>query len=198
MIGGDVTPLLHSPLSAPHMGQSRQGAPRWHQNEDQEHCRLHGREHERRPYEQRVQKGNTPIMSIVCHAVCDIQTWYPWGHSVGSSLSSLFFCKCYISILNHLSFFTHADTLLSLHVLIHSLYPYPTFLQPGVTAELYTNASLSIQRDMPELYAKIRPEVRFAHESFFIQDESEIRRYVVWCGVRWCGVVCYAISCGVV
>ena len=48
--------------------------------------------------------------------------------------------------------------------------------QPGVTAELYTNASLSIQRDMPELYARIRPEIRFAHEAFFIQDESEIRR----------------------
>ena len=68
--------------------------------------------------------------------------------------------------------------------------PFPFSLQPGVTAELYTNASLSIQRDMPELYAKIRPEVRFAHESFFIQDESEIRRYVMICDAMccWCGV----------
>jgi hypothetical protein len=54
--------------------------------------------------------------------------------------------------------------------------PSPLPPQPGVTAELYTNASLSIQRDMPELYARIRPEIRFAHEAFFIQDESEIRR----------------------
>ena len=54
------------------------------------------------------------------------------------------------------------------------------FQQPGVTAELYTNASLSIQRDMPELYARIRPEIRFAHEAFFIQDESEIRRLNAW------------------
>ena len=58
----------------------------------------------------------------------------------------------------------------------YSIHHFFLFQQPGVTAELYTNASLSIQRDMPELYARIRPEIRFAHEAFFIQDESEIRR----------------------
>ena len=31
---------------------------------------------------------------------------------------------------------------------------------------------------MPELYSKVRPEIRLIHETYFVKDPSELRRYV--------------------
>jgi hypothetical protein len=50
------------------------------------------------------------------------------------------------------------------------------FRKPGITAELYLNASLTIQQRMPELYNRVRPEIKFLNEIYFFSDESELRR----------------------
>lgn len=51
------------------------------------------------------------------------------------------------------------------------------FRKPGITSEVYLNASQSIQVNMPELYAKIRPEVQLMHETFFMDDSAEIKNF---------------------
>jgi hypothetical protein len=53
------------------------------------------------------------------------------------------------------------------------------FRKPGITSEVYLNASMSIQLNMPELYAKIRPEVQLMHETFFMEDTKEINDFVI-------------------
>ena len=39
------------------------------------------------------------------------------------------------------------------------------------------NASKTIEVDMPELYAKIRPEIKFAHEVYFMNEPAEVPKY---------------------
>ena len=51
------------------------------------------------------------------------------------------------------------------------------FRKPGITAELYMNASKTIEVDMPELYAKIRPEIKFANEVYFMNEPAEVQKY---------------------
>jgi len=46
------------------------------------------------------------------------------------------------------------------------------FRKPGITAELYLNASIAIEKDMPQLYAKIKPEVQLLHETYFMPPEE--------------------------
>ena len=46
------------------------------------------------------------------------------------------------------------------------------FRKPGITAELYLNASIAIEKSMPQLYAKIKPEVQLIHETFFMLPEE--------------------------
>jgi hypothetical protein len=55
------------------------------------------------------------------------------------------------------------------------------FRKPGLTSEVYRNASLSIQFDMPELYSKIKPEIKILHETYFMEDLSseEIKNFIV-------------------
>jgi hypothetical protein len=52
------------------------------------------------------------------------------------------------------------------------------FRKPGLTAEMYTNASAIIQNRMPELYKRVRPEIRFLSEIYFCTTEEELRAYV--------------------
>lgn len=51
------------------------------------------------------------------------------------------------------------------------------FRKPAITAEMYLNASLTIQRDMRHLYEKVRPEVQLLHEVYFINKEADVLRY---------------------
>lgn len=51
------------------------------------------------------------------------------------------------------------------------------FRKPGITAAAYMNASMSIQKDMPGMYARIRPEIRFMHESYFIDSKEDVRTF---------------------
>lgn len=53
------------------------------------------------------------------------------------------------------------------------------FRKPGITSELYLNASKTIEIDMPELYAKIRPEVKFINEVFFMREAGEMQKFAV-------------------
>ena len=55
------------------------------------------------------------------------------------------------------------------------------FRKPGLTSEVYRNASLSIQVDMPELYSKIKPEIKVLHETYFMEDLSsdDIRNFII-------------------
>lgn len=46
------------------------------------------------------------------------------------------------------------------------------FRKPGITAELYLNASIAIEKSMPQLYAKIKPEVQLLHETYFMLPEE--------------------------
>ena len=41
------------------------------------------------------------------------------------------------------------------------------------------NASKTIEVDMPELYAKIRPEIKFAHEVYFMNEPAEVQKYAL-------------------
>jgi hypothetical protein len=50
--------------------------------------------------------------------------------------------------------------------------------RPSITSEIYQNASLAIQEDMPELYAKVRPEVQALHETYFLEQQEDIVRWV--------------------
>lgn len=50
------------------------------------------------------------------------------------------------------------------------------FRRPGLTAELFLNASMQIQREMPELYAKVRPEVQLLHEAYFVKDAAALTK----------------------
>jgi hypothetical protein len=52
------------------------------------------------------------------------------------------------------------------------------FRKPGLTAEMYTNASAIIQNRMPELYKRVRPEIRFLSEIYFCTTEEELHAYV--------------------
>jgi hypothetical protein len=52
------------------------------------------------------------------------------------------------------------------------------FRKPGTTAEVYLNASMLIQLNMPGVYKKVRPEVKALHETFFMTD-LEKRSYIV-------------------
>lgn len=56
------------------------------------------------------------------------------------------------------------------------------FRKPAITSEVYLNASMSIQFNMPELYARVKPEVQLLHETFFLiqnpDSTEELRRYV--------------------
>ena len=40
------------------------------------------------------------------------------------------------------------------------------FRKPAVTAEVYLNASLGIQQNIPDLYQKMLPEVKVIHETY--------------------------------
>jgi len=51
------------------------------------------------------------------------------------------------------------------------------FRKPGLTAELYLNASNIIESGMPELYSKVKPEVQLLHETYFM-DSDELKTYV--------------------
>jgi hypothetical protein len=46
------------------------------------------------------------------------------------------------------------------------------FRKPGITAELYLNASIAIEKSMPQLYSKIKPEVQLLHETYFMLPEE--------------------------
>jgi len=46
------------------------------------------------------------------------------------------------------------------------------FRKPGITSELYLNASNAIATTMPELLARVRPEVRLLHEVYFMTTED--------------------------
>eukprot|EP01038_Epipyxis_sp_PR26KG_P011188 gene11188-15008_t len=52
------------------------------------------------------------------------------------------------------------------------------FRRPALTSEVYQNASFAIQFKMPELYAKVRPEVKAMHETYFMADENVIKSYL--------------------
>lgn len=52
------------------------------------------------------------------------------------------------------------------------------FRKPAITSEVYLNASLAIQFNMPELYSKIRPEIQLMHETFFMEDAEALRDFV--------------------
>lgn len=53
------------------------------------------------------------------------------------------------------------------------------FRKPGTTAEVYLNASLIIEKTMPAIYKKVRPEIKALHETFFIQTAEEKKRYTI-------------------
>ena len=52
------------------------------------------------------------------------------------------------------------------------------FRKPGLTAQIYLNASIMIETDSPELYKKVKPEVKIIHETYFINDKNEIKKYI--------------------
>mmetsp|Transcript_15263 Transcript_15263/g.20914 ORF Transcript_15263/g.20914 Transcript_15263/m.20914 type:complete len:691 (+) Transcript_15263:1-2073(+) len=51
------------------------------------------------------------------------------------------------------------------------------FRQPATTAEVYLNASLTLQRSMPQLYSRVRPEVQLVHETFFMSEPQQIQDF---------------------
>ncbi len=46
----------------------------------------------------------------------------------------------------------------------------------AITSELYANATLLIENLMPELYGKVRPELRLVHEAYFITQPEQMKR----------------------
>ena len=52
------------------------------------------------------------------------------------------------------------------------------FRKPGLTAEVYTNATKMITEEMPDLYEKVFPEVKFVNEAFYMNSEEEVRTFV--------------------
>lgn len=50
--------------------------------------------------------------------------------------------------------------------------------QPAITGQVYLNASMQIEQNMPELYARIKPEVKVLYETYFMQDSTAIRDYI--------------------
>ena len=53
------------------------------------------------------------------------------------------------------------------------------FRKPAVTAEVYLNASVKIQTEMPGLYARVRDEVKVIHETYDMKNKEDIKRYPV-------------------
>lgn len=53
------------------------------------------------------------------------------------------------------------------------------FRRPAVTAEVYLNASMKIQNEMPRFFRMIRPEVRALHETYFMKDSGEMKKYIL-------------------
>jgi hypothetical protein len=52
------------------------------------------------------------------------------------------------------------------------------FRKPGLTAEVYTNATKMITEEMPDLYEKVFPEVKFVNEAFYMNNAEEVRIFV--------------------
>ena len=52
------------------------------------------------------------------------------------------------------------------------------FRKPGLTSEVYTNASRLITEEIPELYAKVYPEVKLVNEAFYMSDTVQVRIFV--------------------
>lgn len=50
------------------------------------------------------------------------------------------------------------------------------FRRPGITAEVYTNATLQIEKKYPEIYRKVAPEIRIIHETYDMTNAEEIKR----------------------
>ena len=50
------------------------------------------------------------------------------------------------------------------------------FRKPGLTAELFLNTSNAVQTQFPELYGKVRPELRALHETYFMSSEADAAR----------------------
>ena len=52
------------------------------------------------------------------------------------------------------------------------------FRKPGITSEIYKNATEMIADTMPELYKKVNPEVKLIYEAYNMKDETKIRDFV--------------------
>ena len=52
------------------------------------------------------------------------------------------------------------------------------FRKPGITSEIYKNATEMIANTMPELYKKVNPEVKLIYEAYNMKDEAKIRDFV--------------------
>ena len=53
------------------------------------------------------------------------------------------------------------------------------FRRPGITAEVYGNATIQIEKSLPEIYRKIAPEIRIIHETYDMTNADDIKRYLL-------------------
>lgn len=51
------------------------------------------------------------------------------------------------------------------------------FRRPGITSEIYTNATIVFAMETPKLYKKVIPEVKIIFETYGLSTSAEIKRY---------------------
>jgi len=52
------------------------------------------------------------------------------------------------------------------------------FRRPGITSEIYTNATIVFASETPKLYKKVIPEVKVIFETYGLRTPAEIKRYI--------------------